>query len=133
MGSLVRSIVDDFDLLFPFGSTATLTGRPHRELPANIIEEERGYTIELAAPGLSRGDFEVTSDRGLLHVTVRRPAEEGRKFALQEWGSQSEVRRSWQLPSGVDAGSITARYEAGILRVEVPTGGRKSRVEVRVE
>jgi HSP20 family protein len=133
MGSLVRSIVDDFDLLFPFGSTATLTGRSHRELPANVIEEERGYTIELAAPGLSRGDFEVTSDRGLLHVTVRRPAEEGRKFVLQEWGSQSEVRRTWQLPSGVEPAAISARYEAGILRVEVPTGGRRSRVEVRVE
>lgn len=133
MGSLVRSIVDDFDLLFPFGTSSLVAGRHGRELPANVLEGERGYTIEIAAPGLSRGDFEVTSDRGLLHVTVRRPAEEGRKFALQEWGAQSEARRTWQLPSGVDASSITARYEVGILRVEVPTAGRKSRVEVRVE
>jgi HSP20 family protein len=132
MSSLVRSIVDDLDLLFPFGTSSLVAGRHGRELPANVLEDEKGYVLELAAPGLSRGDFEVTSDRGLLHVTVRREAET-RRVASQEWGTQSETRRSWQLPSGVDASSITARYEAGILRVEVPTAGRKSRVEVRVE
>jgi len=136
MGSLARTVTDDFDFLFPFGFGSTRLGGPSarmsRELPANVLEDERGYVLELAAPGLSRGDFEVSSDRGLLHVTVRRPAD-GRRFATQEWGSWQEVRRTWQLPSGADGGAITARYEAGVLRVEVPTRGRPERVSVRVE
>jgi HSP20 family molecular chaperone IbpA len=55
------------------------------------------------------------------------------KYLSQEFGFAREFTRSWTLPSTVDASTISARYEAGILSVDVPTGKKKSRVAVKVE
>ena len=89
---------------------------------ANILHHDNGYTIEMAAPGLSRGDFELGVKNNTLSVSVS--TEDTKEYisslALQEY-SYSSFSRSWTLPSDINVAGISARYEAGILTIDVPT------------
>jgi HSP20 family protein len=49
-------------------------------LPAvNIKETDKGYEIEMAAPGFKRDDFRVSIEKGMLTVTSERKEENEEK------------------------------------------------------
>jgi len=141
MNSLVRALTSDLDY---FNSLFQTAGSPARSgwgsyyswlPPANVSESEKGYAIELEAPGLSRDSFEISAEDGRLTIAVHEgeaPATR-EKYVSQEFGFTRGFKRSWTLPSSVEASGISARYEAGILHVEVPAAKKKSRVAVRVD
>ena len=88
---------------------------------ANITKEDHGYSIELAAPGYSRDEFEMSVDYGQLTIglgTADTKEYKG-KVIHREYQHQS-FKRSFSLPDHTNIESITARYEAGILYVDVP-------------
>lgn len=91
--------------------------------PAVDVEEtadELLLTAEL--PGMSRDDIDIELEDGVLTIQGEKKEEqkqEGRQGLLYErrWGS---FTRRFTLPRAVDASSITARYENGILAIRVP-------------
>jgi HSP20 family protein len=95
---------------------------PHASIPlANVVKSDEGYTIELAAPGMSREDFNISVENNTLTVSsdveIHDQAEsmyETREFSFASFS------RSWTLPKGVNASSIGARYNAGIMSVHIP-------------
>lgn len=141
MNSLVRALTSDLDYfssLFPTaGVSSRSIGGAYNTAwlpPANISESEKGYTIELAAPGFSRDDFQISAEDSRLTISVCAQENTPReKYLSQEFGYTREFTRSWSLPITVDTSTITARYEAGVLSVDVPTGKKKSKVAVRVD
>lgn len=107
-----RSILD---FLYPqFQATAT-------QPAVNIIETNQGFRIELAAPGLDKSDFQVKLESGLLSISAQKEAvkeETNAQFRRREFAFQS-FSRSFRLPDTVDAGSVTANFTNGILKVEL--------------
>ena len=93
---------------------------------ANVLKTDEGYTIELAAPGFTRDEFEISVDNGILsvHVGTSDTKDYSEKLTMQEY-SYSSFTRSWNLPEDVNVESINARYEAGILALDVPLTGKK--------
>lgn len=89
---------------------------------ANIVKNSEGYTIELAAPGFSRDEFEIGVDNSVLsvHVGSSDTPEYAENLTSQEY-SYSSFTRSWSLPKEASSEAITARYDAGILYVNIPT------------
>ena len=89
---------------------------------ANVMKEDNAYVIELAAPGFSREEFEIGVDNGILSIQVGTSdtPEYSEKLTSQEY-SYASFKRSWTLPKNVNAEMISARYDAGILYVTVPT------------
>jgi HSP20 family protein len=77
---------------------------------AHINETDKGYSIAVEIPGLSRSDIEVSTENDVLTVTGTREVN----------GSKSIYSRSWNLGENVTQEGISARYDAGILYVEVP-------------
>ena len=79
-------------------------------------------------PGVSLEDVDITLDGNVLTVSGERKAttEEGVNYYLNElpYGS---FRRSVAVPEGIDADSITARFENGVLEVVLP--GATTRLE----
>ena len=103
---------------------------------ANVRKFDEGYTIELAAPGLSRDDFNISVENNTLSITSAledtSDIEMG-NFTAKEY-SYSNFRRTWTLPESVHAGGISARYEAGILSIDVPIDEKsEDRVVINVE
>lgn len=116
------NLMTDFDSLFDefFGRETEPVTR--RNQPAvNIIEKENGFELAIAAPGLTREDFNVKVDKDLLTITVNKEDApvEGETFKRREFNFGSFERR-FQLPQTVDSEGIHATYNQGILTVAIP-------------
>ena len=102
---------------------------------ANTIKTENGYSIEMAAPGFSRDEFELDIDRNTLTVSVNTEdtADYEKNVTVREYKFQS-FTRSWVLPETANIDGIEARYEAGILYIDVPVEAeRRSRKAITVQ
>lgn len=87
----------------------------------NVIENENSFSIEVAAPGFNKNDFEVSIDNDVLSISAKvehENEETTNKFTRKEF-SLSSFTRSFKLPKGIEADSIKAQYVNGILNLEI--------------
>ena len=72
-------------------------------------------------PGVSLEDVDITLDGNVLTISGERKAttEEGVNYYLNEL-PYGAFRRSVAVPEGVDADSIKARFQDGVLEVVLP-------------
>jgi HSP20 family protein len=91
-------------------------------LPAvNILEEDKEFIIELAAPGMNKKDFHVEVENGILTISVEKELEkeeENKNYARKEY-SFNQFLRSFTLPENVSDEKIKAHYENGILKLQI--------------
>src|SRR5688572_3780542 len=87
----------------------------------NIIENEKGYDIELAAPGLKKNDFKVKLESGMLTISAEKreeKEEKTRNYTRQEF-RYNTFTRSFTLPENVKEDDVRARYEDGVLKLHI--------------
>lgn len=87
----------------------------------NILESDADYKIELAAPGLTKEDFQINLKKDTLSVWAEKKAadvEETKNYTRQEFDYLS-FARSFVLPESVDADKIGAEYTNGILTITI--------------
>lgn len=89
--------------------------------PAGIWEDESAYHVELDVPGIQRENVDVTLDKGTLTITVERKHEEteNTRKGWREERYYGKVTRSFTLPDTIDADSISAEMNNGVLHVSV--------------
>lgn len=127
-----------FENAFESALGASNWGRVIGWTPAtNLVETADAYEVSLDLAGFDRDDIEVTVDQGVLTITGERTEEhegEERNYHLKE-RSVGRFSRSFSLPSSVDAESVTANYENGVLRVDLPKQeeARTRKIEVSVD
>ena len=82
----------------------------------NVLESEKEYTVELAAPGLSKEDFDVNinSDGDLTIKMEKKGHYLRREFAY------SKYEQTLILPDDVQKEHIAARVNNGVLTVVLP-------------
>lgn len=103
-----------------------------KEFPAvNISEDDKVYGVEVVAPGFQKGDFKVKVDDDMLTISAESKFEKqepgnGREYTRREY-SYNSFTRSFRLPENVKDDSISASYQDGILKLELP----KSKVQVK--
>ena len=111
-------------------------GQTYMTVPrANVIKNENGYSIEMAAPGFSRDEFELNVDNGTLTVSVgtEDTPDYEKSVTVREYKFQS-FTRSWNLPENTNTEGISARYEADILYIDVPVEDyRKEKMKISVQ
>lgn len=121
------SSVNPFDTIFnDFFEGEFLPGRRNRSFgsmpAANIKETEKNYHIELASPGMNKEDFKIEVDEDLLTIRSEKESdkeENSSRYTKREFNYTSFVR-SFRLPEEVDSENISAKYEGGILQLEIP-------------
>jgi len=88
----------------------------------NVSEDEKGYTIEVAAPGLSRKDFSLEVDDDILTISTeqKESKEEKKQNYLRREFNYHTFKRSFRLPDTVDQEQIRATHESGILTLSLP-------------
>ena len=93
------------------------------KLPAaNITESDKAFNLELAAPGLEKGDFDLSVDNQQLTVSCEKEDKSETKdeqYTRKEFNYRS-FSRSFVLPEVVDAEKIKASYKEGVLKIELP-------------
>lgn len=125
------SLYDDFfkDDFFKKWTTGT-------SMPAvNINEADEKFEVEVAVPGLNKEDFKIDVDHNILTISSEKKEEKeekDKKFTRKEF-SFSSFSRSFSIPENVDAEKISARYDNGILKLELPKKAISSNGNKKIE
>ena len=95
-------------------------------IPAvNVKEDEHAFRIEIAAPGMSKDDFQVhVNDQDQLVVSVEKKHENKEedkncKYLRREF-NYMHFEQALQLPDHVDKMAITAKACHGVLKIKLP-------------
>jgi HSP20 family protein len=111
------------DLFNDFMNEDVLQKDFFKSMPAvNIMERENDFRIELAAPGLQKGDFKIEVEKNLMTISAEKKSEkkdENERFTRKEF-SFSSFKRSFSLPEHVNAENTTAEYVDGVLQLTLP-------------
>ena len=89
----------------------------------NIKENADAFNVEMAVPGFDKKDFKIALDHNVLTISSEKKVEnetkEGERFTRHEYSYQS-FSRSFTLPEAANGDKISAKYDNGILNVEIP-------------
>lgn len=88
----------------------------------NITENEKEFSIEMAAPGLEKKDFKLEVDQGILYISSEKEEEtkEERKNYTRREYAYTSFSRSFTLPDNCMSDKINAQYDNGILHITLP-------------
>ncbi len=106
--------------------------RTNATAPAiNVLENENSYDIEVAAPGMTKNDFNVHIDEnGNLAIEMEKKVEnkEDKKNGhyLRREFSYSKFQQTMVLPDDVERDKISAKVENGVLNVRIPKIEKKA-------
>ena len=97
--------------------------RTSTSLPAvNIREDEKGFYLELAVPGMDKKDLKIEVKDDVLTISAEQKEEKEQDlegYRRREF-SYSSFCRSFYLPEDVNGENIGASYKDGILNVSIP-------------
>ena len=109
--------------------SAFALGRPERDEeslaawvpPVDIHEEKDRIVITAELPGFKENEISITTENGMLTVSGERKfeSEENGKNYTRVERSYGRFARSFSLPNNVDREKIQARFENGLLQVEL--------------
>ena len=91
----------------------------------NVKESDKSYTVELAAPGMKKEDFNVhINDEGNLMIKMeskneKKEEDKTTRYLRREF-SYTKFEQTLILPDDVKREDISARVDNGVLTVELP-------------
>lgn len=100
--------------MFASAAVASVPG-----FPADLYEKDGKYVFELAAPGFTKDDLEITVKGNTLTVTAQRKSEQKTDEANYHYHeiSRGRMYRSFTLPTQFDEKSIDAEFKNGVLKI----------------
>lgn len=110
----------DYDGFNSFNKLANTTS------PAiNVIETEKEYKVELAAPGMSKEDFNIRiNDENQLVVAMEKKEEhkdeKKNEHYLRREFSYSKFEQTLLLPDDIKKENIEASMKHGVLNIIIP-------------
>ena len=121
--SWLPSIFDDF-----FGDEfmGVPVSRQFATPAVNIIENDKQYDIQIAAPGMTKDDFKISiNDNNELVINLEKKQKEEKKDDdkrtwLRREFSYASYSQSFVLPEDVKEENINAKMENGVLNIVLP-------------
>jgi HSP20 family protein len=123
LASLQNEMNRLFGTVFDAPATGGNGGTLRRWMPAmDLVETGDHFVLRADLPGLSEEDVNIEVEDNVLTVSGERKAEhetseEGYHRVERAFGSFS---RSLTLPEGVDAESVAASFDRGVLEITIP-------------
>ena len=103
-------------------------------MPLDGVRRDGDVLLRFDVPGIDPESIEVTVDRGVLSVSVKREEEraESDKFFVRERTMGTFTRRLY-LSKNLNADAVEAAYNNGVLEVRIPVleQAKPRKVEVR--
>ena len=107
----------------------------------NVVEHEKDYTVEVAAPGMTKEDFNIhISENNELVISMEKKNEikeddhHNRRYLRREF-SYSKFEQALILPEDVVKEKISANASNGVLTIDLPkrTPEEKAKVNRVIE
>ena len=124
----------------PFDVDKFLRDALHADQPTvwdpacDTYENEQGYWVQVALPGLERKDISIVFEEGVLTVKgeQKEEAATNRTYFTRELGRGS-FARAFRLPGTVDPGKVSASYKEGLLTIQIPKREETKPRQIAVE
>ncbi len=116
---------DPFDDLFRgfFMRPVRLEGQQEVQIKIDVSEDEKAYTVHAEIPGVKKEDIQLSVDGGLISISAEvkneKEIKEGNKLLRKE-RYFGRVSRSFTLAQDVDEEAVVAKYENGVLELQLP-------------
>lgn len=136
LNSLFReNLLDDFFDLPGFRSFQTMPKAPQNIMHTDVKERENSYEIAMNLPGMKKENVQAELKDGYLTVsastdTSNEEKDEDGKYIRRERYTGS-CSRSFFVGEQITQEDIKARFEDGVLKIEVPKVEAKPAVENR--
>jgi HSP20 family protein len=118
----------------PFARLSRNTFGQSAVMPLDGVRREGDVVLRFDVPGIDPDSIEVTVDRGVLSVSVKRQEErsENDRFFVRERTMGTFTRRM-RLSDNLNAEAVEAAYSNGVLEVRIPVveQAKPRKVEVR--
>ena len=90
--------------------------------PADVEEYGDRFVLKLDVPGVNLGAIDITLDQGVLSISGQREKDAGGKDVERSRVERAHGRfhRRFTLPDTVDAASVRAQGNNGVLEVVIP-------------
>jgi HSP20 family protein len=125
-----------FQEVFESGFPEFRAAGSHAHLPSvNISETDQLYHIELSAPGFGKDEITITIEEGQLSVAGEKRVDselKEKRYTRKEFSYQN-FKRSFSLPDTVEEGQIAARFDNGILHIEIPKKETPTRLARKID
>jgi len=125
----------DWSASFPRATAAMAEFRPS----VDFSESDKAYHVHAELPGIPKENVHVSIRNGILEISgnkdfKKETKDDKRNFSRVERSYGSFVRR-FGVPRELDAGKIKAKYENGVLELEVPKPEptKQDQFEVKIE
>ena len=108
-----------------FFNDSWITPQFHSTSPAiNVSEDDKGYKVEIAAPGMTKEDFNISISDGDIVIAMEKKNEKkdenkDKKYIRREF-SYSKYEQRLALPDNVEKQNITAQMTDGVLYIDIP-------------
>ena len=111
------------ELFSDFFNPRFFDGLEKGTMPAvNVYEGKDEFTIEVAAPGLEKKDFQINLNNNVLEISSSKEekSEYKEENVMRREFSYTSFKRSFTLPDSANTEGIKATYKDGILDVKIP-------------
>ena len=104
----------------------------------NVKEDEKAYTMEVAAPGIKKEWCRVSlNEEGNLCIAIENKMEhkeeDKKQHYLRREFSYTNYQQNYSLPEDVVKDKISARVQDGILTVTLPKQEKEAKVSKSIE
>ncbi len=124
-----ENLFDDLFEDFPFRSLENVDHKLYgkhagREMLTDVKEHENHYAVEIDLPGFKKDEIKLELNEGYLTITASKGLDEEEKnkqgrIVRQERYS-GVMQRTYYVGDQMKAEDIKAKYEDGVLKLEIP-------------
>ena len=89
----------------------------------NVLENENEYTVELAAPGLRKEDFDISINNDgdlVIKMEKKNEVKDEKAHYLRREFAYSKYEQTLILPDDVNTDEVGAKMNDGVLNITLP-------------
>ena len=89
----------------------------------NVLENENEYTVELAAPGLRKEDFDISINNDgdlVIKIEKKNDLKDEKAHYLRREFAYSKYEQTLILPDDVNKDEVGAKMNDGVLNITLP-------------
>jgi HSP20 family molecular chaperone IbpA len=129
-----ESLLDDF-FDYPEKSFSFRTSNANGLMKTDIKENEHGFEVSIALPGVKKDDIEIELKDEYLTISatsnMKNDKEDKKSNYIRRERYYGSCSRSFYVGDAVTENDIKASYEDGILTLDIPKVEKKPEPEVK--
>lgn len=125
-----NAYIEEFNEKFVDVTNPAPADQPRIWVPAvDVKSNSKRYTLEAELPGMTQSDVDVRVEEDRLVISASREQESTKKGEdyLRKERFNRNYSRTFSLPADVNRAKIEAKFDDGLLTIDLPRGKDTSR------